>query len=299
MNDNRYDVAIIGGGPNGLICGAYLARCGVKVVILEARHETGGGLETLELGGFRYNLHAVYHMMALQMPSYKDFSLAEKGVKYIFPDVQCSYITENQKPLILYRNGEKTADYLSSSFSPEDGKAYLKMYNDFKEYSEKILIPLTYIQPQPFVEQTLILDQAKDDVGKRYNEIADLSPIEILDKYGFNEPVKAALLNLFTMWGMSPFELGFLFPLYVYRMTDAALVCGGSHRLSSSLYRTYVEAGGAVMDKAEVVKLIVKDGGVGGVVIADGTEIHAKAVVSTCDPRQNFLEFVDEKDLPS
>lgn len=298
MAEKHFDVAIIGAGPNGLICGAYLARCGLKVVLLEARHETGGGLETLELGGYRYNLHAVYHMMALQMPAWHDFDLEKKGVKYIFPDVQCATINDGGPPLLLYRNGDKTADYIAASFSPQDGEAYRKMYADFKEFSEKILIPLTYIPPVPFVEQTLILNNAKDDVGRRYNDIAELTPLDILHSYGFREPVKASLLNLFTMWGLSPYELGFLFPLYVYRMTDAALVCGGSHRLSSALYRTFVEAGGTVMDRAEVVRVLIKDGGVDGVMIADGTEITARAVISTCNPRQNFLEFIDRQYLP-
>ncbi len=299
MTVNRFDVAIIGAGPNGLICGAYLARCGLNVVLLEARHETGGGLETLELAGFRYNLHAVYHMMAMQMPCYRDFDLDKKGVKYIFPPVQCATVYDQGPPLLLYRDGDKTADYIAAHFSSTDGHAYRRMYADFKEFSEKILIPLTYIPPVPFVEQTLILNNAKDDVGKRYNEIADLTPLDILSAYGFQEPVKSALLNLFTMWGMSPYELGFLFPLYVYRMTDTALVCGGSHRLSSALYRTFVEAGGTVMDRAEVVRVLVKGGGVEGVMTADGTEITAKAVISTCNPRQNFLEFIDPAELPA
>lgn len=299
MTVRHFDVAVIGAGPNGLICGAYLARCGLKVALLEKRHETGGGLETLELGGFRYNLHAIYHMMALQMPCYRDFNLDKRGVKYIFPDVQCAVINDQGPPLLLYRDGNKTADYLAANFSSEDGDAYRKMYADFKEFSEKILIPLTYIPPVPFVEQTLILNNAKDDVGKRYNEIADMTPIDIISSYGFQEPVKASLLNLFTMWGMSPYELGFLFPLYVYRMTDAALVCGGSHRLSSALYRTFVESGGTVLDRAEVVRVLVKNGGVEGVVTADGTEISAKAIISTCDPRQNFLEFIEARDLPT
>ena len=48
MKTKEYDVIIIGAGPNGLICGAYLARAGLKVALMERRHETGGGLDTLE-----------------------------------------------------------------------------------------------------------------------------------------------------------------------------------------------------------------------------------------------------------
>ncbi len=81
MKTREFDVAIIGGGHNGLICAAYLARTGLKVCVLEARHELGGGLDTLETGGFRHQPHAIYHMMAEIMPAYKDLDLAGKGVK--------------------------------------------------------------------------------------------------------------------------------------------------------------------------------------------------------------------------
>ena len=100
MKSKEYDVTIIGAGPNGLICGAYLARAGLKVALMERRHETGGGLDTLELAGFKYNPHAIYHMMGEYMPPYRDFNLGERGVKYIYPDVQAAYIGKNHKPVV-------------------------------------------------------------------------------------------------------------------------------------------------------------------------------------------------------
>ena len=66
---DSYDAIVIGGGPNGLLCAAYLARAGQRVLLLERRHETGGGLNTDEYYGFRLNLHAIYHMMAEAMPA--------------------------------------------------------------------------------------------------------------------------------------------------------------------------------------------------------------------------------------
>ncbi|MCG7854410.1 MAG: NAD(P)/FAD-dependent oxidoreductase, partial [Methanoregulaceae archaeon] len=298
MSDKIYDVAIIGGGPNGLICGAYLARTGLSVVILESRHETGGGLDTLEFAGFRYNPHAVYHMMADYMPAYRDLSLKERGVRYIYPDVQAAYINPAMNPILFYRDPESTARYLAANFSPADGDAYRTMYADFREFSEKILMPLTYVPPVPFIEQTQILNNAADGVGKRYNEIAEMTPIDMIDSYGFSDPVTAALLNFFLMWGMSPYEVGFIFPLYVYRMTSAALVAGGSHRLSSAIYRAFCEAGGEVMDRAEVARVVTTNGRASGVVTRDGVEVRAKVVVSTADPRQNFLDFFEEGDIP-
>jgi phytoene dehydrogenase-like protein len=299
MKDQVYDVAIIGAGHNGLICSAYLARAGLKVILLERRHETGGGLDTLEYAGFKFNMHAIYHLMAEIMPVYNDFSLHELSVKYIYPDVQAAYLCEGKKPLLFYRDPKKTAQYISSTFSAKTGDTYLKMYSDFKEFSEKILIPLTYMPAVPALDMVQQLNHASDAVGKRFNQIAELTPLEILESYKIEEPVKAGVLNLFTMWGLSPFEaIGYLFPLYVYRMTNAALCAGGSHRLSSALHKRLVQAGGAISDMSEVVKVMISGGRVEGVILEDGTEIKAYAVVSTLDPKQSFLNFFNEQDIP-
>ncbi len=300
MKTNECDVAIIGGGHNGLICAAYLARTGLKVSVFEARHECGGGLDTLEHGGFRYNPHAVYHLMAEIMPPYKDLNLADNGVKFIYPEVQAAYISKNGKPLVFYKDPEKTIQYIAANFSTADSENYRRMYTEFSEYAEKIVIPLTYAPSVPPVEQVQTMNSANDDVGHRFNEVAELTPIEMLDSYGFQEPIKAAILNLFAMWGLSPFEaLGYLFPLYINRMTNAALCKGGSHRLCSGLHRAVIEAGGMIYDKAEVVKILLKNGGVEGLVTKDGTEIKAKVVVSSVDPKQSFLKFFAPEEIPA
>ncbi|MBU0995726.1 MAG: NAD(P)/FAD-dependent oxidoreductase [Proteobacteria bacterium] len=300
MGKQIYDVIVIGGGPNGLICSAYLAKAGLKVVLLEARHETGGGLDTLEFAGFKYNTHAIYHMMAEIMPVYHDFDLKSRGVKYIYPDVQAAYINPGKKPLLFYKDPQKTARHMAADFSSKDADAYLKMMTDFAEYSEKILIPCTYVPSMPPIEQVQMLSSATDDVGKRFSDIAELPPIDILDMYDFSDLIKASVLNLFTMWGLSPYDaLGYIFPLYVYRMTNAAICSGGSHRLSSAIHKAVIESGGVILDESNVVKILLKDGYVNGVLLEDGTEINTKAVASTVDPHQTFLKFFDDGQLPA
>ncbi|MEW5736118.1 MAG: NAD(P)/FAD-dependent oxidoreductase [Thermodesulfobacteriota bacterium] len=299
MHKKDFDVVIIGAGPNGLICGAYLASAGLSVCILEARHETGGGLDTLELAGFKYNPHAIYHMMAEIMPVYQDFDLRSRGVRFIYPDAQAAYVSKTGKPIVFYRDTEKTVAGLSQLFGRDEAAKFAKMYADFKEYSDKILIPYTYVPTMPPVEMVQQLNRAGDDVGRRFNEVAELTPMEMLDLYKLSDPLKAAVLNLFSMWGLSPFEaLGYIFPLYVYRMTNAALVCGGSHRLSSAIHKAIIAHGGTIVDSAPVAKVMTKAGKACGVVLEDGTEINAKVVASTVDPVQNFKKFFGAGDVP-
>lgn len=67
MTEKSYDVIIIGAGPNGLATGAYLSKAGLRVLLLERRHEVGGGLLTEEvtLPGFLHNTHAVYMLFSI------------------------------------------------------------------------------------------------------------------------------------------------------------------------------------------------------------------------------------------
>ncbi|EQD31329.1 FAD dependent oxidoreductase, partial [mine drainage metagenome] len=81
-NASSFDAIVIGGGPNGLMASSYLARAGAHVLLLERRIETGGGLNTDEYFGFRFNLHAIYHMMADVMPAFRDLDLWNFGLRY-------------------------------------------------------------------------------------------------------------------------------------------------------------------------------------------------------------------------
>ncbi|TDA64097.1 MAG: NAD(P)/FAD-dependent oxidoreductase, partial [Clostridia bacterium] len=68
-----YDLIVLGAGPNGLIVGAYFAKAGLKVLLLERRYESGGGLATEEvtIPGYYHNTHSIYHMMVDYAPVYR------------------------------------------------------------------------------------------------------------------------------------------------------------------------------------------------------------------------------------
>ncbi len=293
---DTYDAVVIGGGPNGLICGAYLAKAGARVLLIERRHETGGGLNTDEYHGFRFNLHAIYHMMSDVMPAYRDLALADYGLRYVSPHVACAFPFKDGKSLVFTKDHDETVASIGA-VSEHDADCFRRMWAEFAPMLDEYIIPLTYKLPMPVVDQVVEIGQ--NAVGERLNEISDLSPIEVLDEYGFTDPrVRMALLSFSAMWGFHLEDpLGYLYPVYLCRMVNSALVKGGSHRLSSSLYRVFVNNGGEVLDTSEVTAIHTDgDSGV-RVEVADGHQFEARAVASTLNPEQTFLNLVGTQNL--
>ncbi len=292
---DTFDAVVIGGGPNGLICAAYLAKAGAKVLLVERRHETGGGLNTDEYFGFRLNLHAIYHMMSDIMPAYRDLALPDFGLRYVRPHVACAFPFSDGKALVFSKDLDETVASIAT-VSEDDADCFRTMWTEFAPMLEQYIIPLTYQLPLPVVDQVVEIGQT--EVGERLNEISDLSPIEVLDEYGFTDPrVRMALLSFSAMWGFHLEDpLGYLYPIYLCRMVDAALVKGGSHRLSSALYRVFISNGGEVLDASEVTA-IRSEGDSVEVEVADGLRFRATAVASTLNPEQTFLQLVGAENL--
>jgi phytoene dehydrogenase-like protein len=297
MSSETYDAIVIGAGPNGLLCGAYLAKAGNRVLLLERRHETGGGLNTEEYYGWRLNLHAVYHMMGEVMPAHSDLDLASLGVRYLYPHVVAAFPFRDGRSLVFTRDLQETARSIES-FCAEDAEAFTRMWDEFQPMLDQYLVPMTYQLPEPALDQ--MEEFGRTPVGERLAEISELTFVELIDQYGFRDPrVRMALLAFPAMWGMHLDDpLGFLFPLYLCRMLGAGLVKGGSHRLSSAIYRSFLGHGGTVLDSCEARRIVVEDGSAVAVEIDDGRRFEARAVVSTLNPEQTFLQLVEPTALP-
>ncbi|MBW1883963.1 MAG: NAD(P)/FAD-dependent oxidoreductase [Deltaproteobacteria bacterium] len=297
MSASRYDAVVIGGGPNGLICGAYLAKSKKRVLLIERRHETGGGLNTDEYYGWRLNLHAAYHMMSETMPAFRDLDLPSLGVRYLYPHVVAAFPFRDGSSLVFTRDLQETMGSIEA-FSPEDAQAFRRMWDDFQPMLDQYLIPMTYELPNPALDQMVAFEETA--VGHRLAEISELTFVEMVDEYGFSDPrVRMALLSFPAMWGLHLDEpLGFLFPIYLCRMLAAALVKGGSHRLSSAIYRSFVANGGQVLDTCEVTRIVMEQGRAVAVEIDDGRRFEADAIVSTLNPEQTFVQLIDEEALP-
>jgi len=297
--DSEWDVIIIGGGPNGLISAAYLAKAGMKVVLVERRYEVGGGLATEEIlyPGYYSSMHAIYHMMVDYMPVLKDFDLRRHGLVWIQPNLQTSMVFEDGNSLLLTRMIEDTVDSISK-FSTRDAETFSKTMARWRTIVREILAPATYIPPMLPIDITMAMQ--KTDVGREMLELVDQSPLDIITNTFEDDRVRALMLYTVCMWGLDPRETGtgMFVPLYLDRGMNKCYCQGGSHKMANSLGREFIMAGGVILDSSQVNNIIIKDGAVAGVELWEGRTLYSNTIISTLDPHTTFLDLVGSENLP-
>jgi phytoene dehydrogenase-like protein len=297
----KYDFIIIGGGPNGLCVAAYLSKAGQKVLVLERHLEVGGGLATEEvtLGGFYHNTHCVYHMMVDYAPPYEDLELDKYRCRYVCPDPQVVMPFSDGTCLCLYSDVDRSCESIAR-FSPRDAESYRETFHKFKAYMDEFLGPATYVPPIGALEQAPALERTP--LGSEISAYSFKSPQEVVDELYENEKVKTLMLYLACHWGLEHdgAGVGYLIPLLLNRAVNARLCMGGSHRLSNALCRDIQEPGGGhLRGSIRIKRILVENGRASGVELESGTLYEAeKAVVSSIDPHQTFLELVGEDNLP-
>ena len=299
-DESDWDVIIIGAGPNGLIAGAYLAKAGLKVVVVERRYEIGGGLATEEIlfPGYYSNMHAIYHMMVDYMPVLQDFDIDRHALQWTKPNAQTGMVFEDGTSLLLARMVEDTKDSISK-FSYKDAIAFGKMTRKWRAIVSDIIGPATYLPPMSPLDISIAMQRTK--VGNEMLELVEQSPLEIITQNFENDRVRALLLYTSCMWGLDPREtgIGMFVALMLNRGMNKCYCDGGSHKLAGALAREIVSNGGTILDAAEVTDIFMENGRVGGVRTAEGRTLRGKAVVSTLDPHTTFLDLVGAGNLPS
>ena len=297
--ESTWDVVVIGGGPNGLMAAAYLAKAGLKVLLIERRYEIGGGLVTEEIMFPCYysNAHVIYHLMVDYMPVIKDFNLDNHGMAWVKPNLQAAMVFEDGGSLLLTRMVEDTRDSFMR-YSVNDGITFGKLMRTWRKIVDDIIAPMTYIPAMSPMDLSIMLE--KTAIGHELLELSEKSPYEIITENFENDRIRAFLLYVSCMWGLDPNEsgVGLFVPLLLCRGMNKCYCYGGSHKLAGALAREFVANGGIIVDACSVNKINIENGKAVGVETKEGRKMKAKAILSTLDPHTTFLDMVGGDNLP-
>ncbi|MBI4455314.1 MAG: NAD(P)/FAD-dependent oxidoreductase [Acidobacteria bacterium] len=299
MAERRYDALIIGAGHNGLVLGCYLAKAGLKVLVLERRLEAGGGLSTEEItiSGFAHNLHSYFHDTINIMPAYKDLELDKYNARYYRPPVQAGLILPDGRALCFYDDLEQTCQSIRR-FSAKDARTWREIVNNYGEFISTIIVPALYSPPSPPSEQMVVLEGSQE--GMEWLRIGRMTPREVVDEWFENDHVKALVLHhLPVPRGILPdyAGIGAVVPLVISQVEHSQLALGGSHITAHALWRALLANGGEATSLTQVQKILVENGSAVGVECDDGQQYFAPVVVSAVDLKQTFLKMLGEDKL--
>ncbi len=289
-DDAKWDLLVIGAGLNGMTLANYLLRSGLKVLVLERRLESGGGLASEEstLTGFWHNTgHYIFDTLNL-LPFHEELKLPEVNVGFVHPEVQSALPLRDGRALVIYKDLGQTIESIAA-FSRKDAlmwERFSRAEAAMPEWSGTAL----RMSPQP-------TPPASGDLAR----LSRMSPREVLDERFESEVVKSLILHHLLIprgIGYDYSGTGHFVPFAIAQAGQGALVRAGSHELAQGLWTAIVQRGGDVWDMTEVTQILVEEGRAVGVELAGGRRIFGRAVVSTIDPATTF-RLTGEHQVPS
>jgi phytoene dehydrogenase-like protein len=288
----KFDVVTIGGGHNGLVAAAYLARAGRRVLVLERRELLGGCAVTENLWpGFRVST-ASYLLSLLRDEIVRDLELAKFGYLVYPKDPPFFTPFPDGRHLFMWQDAARTAAEFAR-FSKHDAEALPEYDAHLERLAERM-------------DALLLSDPPEAVDGLR--EVLESSAEEFLDRWFESPEIKVTLATDGVIGANGgPRTKGTAYVLLHHCMGMAAgrrglwgYVRGGMGALSEAIAQSARRWGAETRVNAAVERMLVRDGAVRGVVMAGGEEIEADTVLSNLDPRATFLGgMVDARELPS
>lgn len=325
MSTAQYDVIIIGGGHNGLVTAAYLAKAGKRVLVLERRRVLGGAATTEELWpGFKVSTAA--YVISLFLPEIiRDLKLKEYGLT-ILPRNPSSFTPLPDGRYLLMGPDAALNQREIAKFSHRDAEAF-PQYEALLERVARTLEPALG-EPAP---DLLPMPKSWREIGwgkrlrdgrtawKLYRALAALgadmpqalelltgAARPILDRWFESDALKATLATDAIIGAFASISApGSAYVLLHHVMGEAGgargvwgYVQGGMGGLAEALARSCADLGVVIEREQEVARISTSAGRATGVVLADGTAHSARAVASSVDPHWTFERFLAPADLP-
>jgi phytoene dehydrogenase-like protein len=314
-DDRTYDAIVVGGGHNGLTNAAYLAKAGLRTLVLERRPIVGGAAITEELRpGFWFTTFS-YALSLLRPDIIHELELTKHGfMPILMPSTFCPM--ENGDYLLFGQDHAENHQQIARH-SKHDADAYDAFNHDVLKVCQAIKPLLDAAPPDIFSDdpEELIALAA---LGSRFRKLDKKvlhdavrlltgSAADFLDDYFESDILKGYLASTSIIGTkVGPYSQGSGLVLLYHLLGEHdgefgawAFHKGGNGGFTQVLARAAQSFGVEIKLESPVQKVITENGRATGVALADGGEYHATIVVSALDPRRTFMELVDPRELPT
>ncbi len=284
----------MGGGHNGLVCAAYLAKAGRRTLLIEARSSVGGTASSEDFAGARVNICNCDHITFRTTPVIDELGLSEHGLRYL--DVEPAQINaawSGGPAWPIFHDVGQTIDAL--------GQTYPREVDGYRRYL-KYAIPAVRLVFDAANDPPSLGGLTKKVMARRGRGVSTLlrwsrrSAADIMREFFTADALQApAIVTGPMVWGISPETPGSGLGALTYALRHVGSVgrpVGGSGMVPDALASALISFGGELRTSTKVQAINCEGDGVRGVTLDDGTEITARVVVSACNPHDTFLRWL-------